>query len=558
MVEIQLRYMLRFMYTMAIREIIKNTVRQAISANSWSDAGEIKIERPDRSELGDYAVSAAFDLAKQLKKSPQVVAELIVQDLKRSEHKEFSKIEAVAGHVNFFLSAEFLQKEIAVIAGRGDRGLGKKLNGKTVMVEFTDPNPFKQFHIGHLMSNTIGEFIARVHEVMGARVLRVNWQGDIGLHVAMAVWGMKHGYDYLGPAYVFGSQSYSGDTKVREEIEDINKKLYDRSDPELNKLYEEGRQGSLDYFEKIYERLGTRFDHYFFESEMGPKGVKIVKQNESVFEKSEGAVIFPGEKYGLHTRVFMSSQNLPTYETKELGLNKDKFGIYNPDLSLIVTGNEIIEYFKVLFKVMELIMPDIAAKTRHVPHGMLRLPTGKMSSRTGEVITAEQLIDEVKKQLPENTEEAVAIGAIKYSILKQKIGKDIIFDFNKSLSVSGDSGPYLQYTHARLSSILSKAGDIGDNPDFNRLVEKPELDLIKYLIDFPNAVEESANTYSANHLALYLFELANMANRFYESVHVLNDEDGDRLNARLVLVSSARSVLANGLYILGIKAPDKI
>ncbi len=183
-------------------------------------------------------------------------------------------------------------------------------------------------------------------------------------------------------------------------------------------------------------------------------------------------MIFRGEQYGLHTRVFINSQGIPVYEGKELGLNRIKFDLYHPDLSIIITGNEIVDYFKVLMKAMELTIPDVAASTRHVPHGMLRLPSGKMSSRTGDVITAESLLDQVKAKLAERVSaradelspdereaatEAIAIGAIKYSILKQSPGQDIIFDFDKSLSVEGDSGPYVQYAYARLKSILRKA-----------------------------------------------------------------------------------------------------
>src|SRR3989344_2641729 len=205
------------------------------------------------------------------------------------------------------------------------------------MVEYTDPNPFKQFHIGHLMSNAIGESIARLHEIIGANVLRVNWQGDIGLHIAMAVWGMQKGESYLGPAYVAGAGAYRTNPEAKGEIEAINRKIYDRSDPEINKLYQDGRRGSLDYFEKIYARLGTKFVHYFFESEMGPKGLELVKAYPEVFVVGDpstssgagGPIVF----HGSHTRVFINSQGLPTYEAKEIGLNQEKFKLYNPDLS---------------------------------------------------------------------------------------------------------------------------------------------------------------------------------------------------------------------------------
>ena len=335
------------------------------------------------------------------------------------------------------------------------------------MVEFTDPNPFKLFHIGHLMSNTIGESIARLYEALGARVLRVNWQGDVGIHIAMAVWAIKAGkvgnipaddapimdrVNYLGRAYTAGSLAYrDGGPKIKAEIEAVNAEIYAKDNSEVVEIYNKGKTWSLDYFEEIYKRLGTKFDHYFFESEIGPIGLEIVKQNPEVFKESEGAIVFKGEEYGLHTRVFVNSKGLPVYEAKELGLNKTKFDLYHPELSIIITGNEINEYFKVLLKVMSLIMPEVAEKTRHIGHGMMRLTTGKMSSRTGDVVTADALIEQTKAKLKDKESVKPLLtrkngktpprpspsGAIKYSILKQSPGKDIVFDFEKSLAIKG-------------------------------------------------------------------------------------------------------------------------
>jgi len=512
---------------------------------------ELKIEKPPKAELGDYAVFVGKE------------AEAVSQKLSALSKEEIEKIEAKAGFVNFFLSPDFVQSELERMSDATRYTLHESLKGQTVMVEYTDPNPFKTFHIGHLMSNAIGEAIARLHEAVGAKVLRVNWQGDIGLHIAKAVWGIQQGFASSGEAYVMGNKVYEEDPQAKEDITALNKKLYDKSDPKINDLYQKGRQESLDYFEKQYERLGTKFVHYFFESEMGPNGLEVVKAHPDIFvegdpstDSGQAPIVFKGEQYGLHTRVFINSQGLPTYEAKELGLNQEKFKLYHPDLSLIVTGNEIVGYFNVLMKAMELVMPDVAAKTRHLPHGMLRLPTGKMSSRTGDVITADEFIEKVKEKVGS---EEVAIGAIKYSILKQGIGHDIVFDFEKSLSVQGDSGVYLQYTYARLVSILAKAGDSHKSSAVShKLDHGTELTLIKHLMEFPDAVAESARDFAPNHLALYLYELANKANAFYEQVRILDDENEQRKQARLVLVQTTADILKRGLEILGIKAPEKI
>ncbi len=555
-----------------------------------------------KSEFGHYSTNLALRLAKEKGRSPMAVAEEIAERVRKVAPQRFIQNVQVAppGFINFWLSEKAIQEEFAQIAASRDYGRLDLLKGKKVMVEYTDPNPFKQFHIGHLMTNVIGEAIARLHEAAGAKVLRVNYQGDVGLHVAKTIWGILYILQgslprkgdaldkkirYLANAYTVGSGAYdmkdiSGSLRggpdkdeLRKQVEDINVKVYNRSDKEINRLYDLGRKWSLDYFETIYRRLGTKFVHYFFESEVGPVGVKLVKAHPEVFQKSEGAIIFPGEKYGLHNRVFINSQGLPTYEAKELGLNQKKFDLYHPDASFIVTGNEINEYFRVVLKAMEQVVPEAAEKTVHLSHGMMRLPSGKMSSRTGEVITAEALIDQLKeavakkvaerkeltKREREEIEEKVALAAIRYSILKQGVGRDIVFDMDKSISFQGDSGPYLQYTYARLRSILRKSRGV-ERGTWNaaRLIEENELALIRKMAEFPEAVKSAAAACAPNAVAVYLYELANAINSYYESTPILKDEDKERREARLALVAVAAGVMKTGLGLLGISAPEKI
>jgi arginyl-tRNA synthetase len=466
------------------------------------------------------------------------------------------------------------------------------MKGKTVMVEFTDPNPFKLFHIGHLMSNTIGESLARLYEAAGATVRRADYYGDVGLHIAKAIWGMEQlaaerpdekddaakKMDFLGRAYALGSRAYEEKPESKEAIIELNKKIYERSDAKVNQWYDAGLAWSLAYFETVFKRLGTKFDDYFPESDVGKEGLDLVLAHKDIFMESDGAIVFPGEQYGLHTRVFVNAQGLPTYEAKELGLNRKKFKLYPLDLSIVVTGNEIVDYFKVLLKAMELIMPEVAAKTKHVAHGMLRLPTGKMSSRTGEVVTAASLIDDVKAKLAEYASgkmdltaderaaaaEVIAIGAVKYSILKQHPGQDIVFDFGKSLSFEGDSGPYLQYAYARLRSILRKAGGVGDTTgtaeaaDFGTLTTENELMLMRKIFAFPDAVRRAQEMLAPSGFVAYLYQLAAVANKFYETTPILKDENVARRNARLALAATAARVLKKGLALLGIGALEKI
>ncbi|MEK7507080.1 MAG: arginine--tRNA ligase [Patescibacteria group bacterium] len=569
---------------MIIKDRVKELVNQAVADTGFGTV-DFQVEKP-KSDFGDYAVNAVFGLAKKLKKTPGEVARQLAEKISQSLPEEIEQVEAVGGYINFFLSRQYLQSALSDIASQKNYGRSEELKGQTVMVEYTDPNPFKLFHIGHLMSNAIGEAIARLYEAQGAKVIRANYQGDIGLHVAKAIWGtqgqlpgesvgLAEKVKFLGAAYARGAAAYENQPETKSAIEEINEKIFNRSDPEVNRLYQIGRRWSLEYFEIIYAKLGTKFDRYFFESETASDGLTIVRQHPDVFRESAGAIIFPGEQYGLHNRVFINARGLPTYETKELGLNKKKFELY-PELaqSLIITGNEINEYFRVLLKTMALTIPEAAAKTRHIGHGMLRLPGGKLSSRTGEVVTAEELIEQVVGKLREivspksglsewereTTYEPLAISAIKYSILKQSPGHDIIFDFDKSLSIRGDSGPYLQYTYARLNSILTKAGEAAPSSNFapDQLKEESELKLIKQLFELPNVISESCQKIAPQHLVLYLFELANLANNFYEKIHIIGDENTERLTARLVLVKTTAQMLKSGLTLLGIGALEKI
>ncbi|MFH0712430.1 MAG: arginine--tRNA ligase [Candidatus Jorgensenbacteria bacterium] len=541
---------------------------------------EIDLSVPESGKFGHYSTSIAFGLSKQEKKSPKVVAEEIVQRLKKAAPKGFfRKIEIVNGFINLWIGDGVFYREIVeVLKKKGEYGRNNNLKGQKTIVEYTDPNPFKEFHIGHLMPNVIGEAVSRLVEWNGAKVRRACYQGDVGLHVAKAVWGLQKSgikkivsVSDLAKAYALGTQAYETADLARSEINTINKKIYERSDKEINRLYDAGRKLSLKYFEGIYKKLGTKFDYYFFESESGEHGKKTVLAGlkKGIFEKSDGAIVFRGEKYGLHTRVFINTEGLPTYEAKELGLAEIKYRKYAYDKSIIVTGNEVNDYFRVLLKAMAEIFPKLAERTEHLSHGMMRLASGKISSRTGEVITAESLIDKVEKlvagkmknedlSVKEKNEvkEKVAIAALKYSILKQAIGGSIIFDFGKSISFEGDSGPYLQYAYVRAKSVLEKAKQEKINASLKRLPEKiSEIEPV--LARFPEIVERAGRDYAPQYLSTYLIELARIFNSYYAKVKIV--KAGDKESPyRVALTSAFSEVMRNGLRILGISVPEKM
>jgi arginyl-tRNA synthetase len=535
---------------------IRKTLENAL-ANLGLQAEKISLEHPGDLKMGDYSTNVAMTLAKAAGKNPKTLAEEIAGELSKNAPKEIEKISAVNGFINFYLSSEFFADTVEEAGKEKNFGANKSLHGQKIMVEHTDPNPFKDFHVGHLMPNVIGSTVARILEWSGAEVKQACYQGDVGLHVAKAVWGYLREKNW-GTAYAYGSKTYKEDENVRAEVADINKRIY-LKDPSLMEAYEEGRKLSLDNFEKIYERLGTKFDYFFFESEAADFGKKTVENKVgTIFERGEGgAVIFRGERYdpALHTRVFVNKEGLPTYEAKELGLAKIKYDKYHYDRSVIITGNEINEYFKVLIAAMMQIFPELAEKTMHFSHGMLRLPTGKMSSRTGDVIKAETLIEEVKKNVKDD--EKVAIAAIKYMILRQSIGGDIIFDIEKSVSTEGDSGVYLQYAHARASSILEKAKE----EKIKASAKLPEgwqtNEVEKLLYRFPEIVARAGAEFAPQHITSYLTELARAYNSFYGTEQIVSAED-PASSYKVALSSAFARVMANGLAILGIEAPERM
>jgi arginyl-tRNA synthetase len=418
------------------------------------------------------------------------------------------------------------------------------------------------------MSNTIGEALSRLVEASGADTKRACYQGDVGMHVASAIWGKRKDPSLSwGKAYALGATTYKNGTDAEKaEIVALNKTIYTRTDDTVNALHDGGREESLRYFEGIYAKLGTRFDHYFFESKSGTFGKEVVEKHMgTVFEKSEGAVIYKGdESKGLHTRVFINKEGLPTYEAKELGLAKIKHDAYNYDHSVVVTANEVNDYFRVLLDAMAKVFPDLAAKTEHIGHGVMKLPTGKMSSRTGDVITAESMIADVKAKVLEKMKENdmkdkdqvaedVAIAAIKYSILRQAPGKDIIWDVEQATNFEGDSGPYLQYTHARTSALLRKGKEMGISPD---IAHTESGSLARILARFSDIVLRAQRERAPQYVATYLTLLAQEFNSYYGNTHILDEKDKEGSGKRLGLAAAVGNTLRSGLWMLGMKAPE--
>ena len=554
---------------MAIRTLIEEFLQSALKELEFSIA-TISLEHPADISHGDYATNVALLLAKEQGDNPQELAKKIVEKLSRNIPENIEKIEVAGpGFINFYLSRDFFAESISsALAQKETWGTNTGLIGKKVMVEYTDPNPFKEFHIGHLVPNVIGESLSRLFEFSGAEVKRASYQGDIGLHVAQALWGALQAdvpktVAEWGIAYARGAKAYAEEASAKQEIIEINKKVYARSDEKLMRLYESGKKLSLESFEEMYRKLGTVFDFYFFESEVASLGKDLVlKHLGSVFEKSEGAVIFKGEKHGLHTRVFLNAEGLPTYEAKELGLALKKQELWPHDLSFTVTASEQNEYFKVLIAALSEIDEGVSKKIRHIGNGMLQLSSGKMSSRTGNVVTAAWLLLELIKSVKEKMSErrggddeeiilAIAVSAAKYSILRQAVGGNIIFDVQKSLSFEGDSGPYLQYAAIRARSVLAKAESEGNTKNF----PKETTMLERLLYRFPEVVKRAAGSHEPHLLTTFLIELAGAFNSWYAEEKILDTKDS---SYKLAITKAFYQTIVNGLWLLGIKLPERM
>ncbi len=549
-----------------LKKIITDTV-----VKMGIEVPDFSVEVPADKTHGDYATNVALALSKKLGKNPREVANDIIVNI--GAQKFLEKIEVAGpGFINFYLSKGIFVEGIKqALKNPKQHGSNHRLRGMKLFIEHTQPNPFKEFHIGHLMNNAIGESLARIIKYNGATVTTATYHGDVGLHVAKAIWALQKGIA-LNQAYAYGHKEYEEDEAAKQEIIDINKKVYERRDTTVLKLYQAGKKESLKRFAQLYKQLGSQFNYHFYESEAGEIGKKLVLHNVGkIFSNGEnGAIIFEGEKFEpkTHTRVFLNSEALPTYEAKEVGLAKIKKDKVRYDKSITITANEQDSFFNVVEVAIGQVFPELRGKLQHLSHGILKLPSGKMSSRTGTIISAESMIQQVQGSVMEKiadrgfsekeqqaVSEIVAIGALKYSILKQTIGSDIIFDLEKSVSFDGDSGPYLQYSYVRALSVLQKAKGEKIKPALKNIPEITELE--KMMVRFPEIVQRAAEEYEPHIITLYLTELAREFNNYYAH-HKIVDRGDEYSPYKVALTQAFSVIMKNGLWLLGIKAPEKM
>lgn len=548
----------------------------AVVQELYGEHTTVVLTRPDE-QFGDYATNVALQLSKKVGKNPreiaaEIVAKLIDDSIVKTEV-------AGPGFINITLTDSAL---IDLTYAE----TSKSLMGKEILVEYSDPNPFKPLHAGHLYTTLVGDTIARLIENAGAITHRINYGGDVGRHVGISMWSILQYLGgenpdklqeitdkpkWLGERYVAGTTAFEEDEIAKKEILEVNRRVYElheKQDHESNfaKIYWTCREWSYAYFAELYLQLHvTPFERYIPESEVTPLALRTVREQlqKGVFSVSDGAVIFEGEKYGLHTRVFINSQGLPTYETKDVGLSLTKWRDYHFDRSIIITANEQEQYMRVVIKSIEQFEPEAAKRTTHITHGFVKLMGGvKMSSRKGNTVTALEILDSARvagAKSDAKPNEDTILSAVKYAFAKNRIGGDIEYNSRESIALEGNSGPYLQYAHARARSILRKSKVESEKSkafDFKLLtLDSSERSLVRKLGMYAETVDLATAELMPHHICTYLYELAQTFNRFYEHNKVL---DNPREAIRLQLVSQYAVTLSSGLGLLGINAPEQM
>ena len=562
---------------MAINQKIKQEIVNLFKKQKISiDINDFTV--PPSPEMGDLALPC-FKLAKKLKKTPNQVAKDLASKIK--PHGLIINLKNIGPYLNFLFDydkvADLVLKEIA--KKKGNYGKNKIGKGQKVMIEYSQPNTHKEFHIGHLRNVCIGFALVNSYKICSYKVIAANYLGDTGAHVAKTLWYYtnflnqtdfpsepKARGEFLGQIYARAVNKMTENEDYKFQVADVLKKL-EEGDKNLTALWQQTKQWSLDQFKNIYKELGAKFNVYYFESVEEKEGKKMIPQllKYDFIKKSEGAVIADLEKNSLGVLVLLRNDGTVLYGFKDIPLAVKKFKKYKLDKSIYVVDTRQSQYFEQIFKILELM--DYKKEMIHVPYEFVQLKSGIISSRTGNVVTYEEVkeaalskvINETKERHPdwkqkkiEKTALDIVLAALKFGMLKTNNNKVITFDIDEALDVNGFSGPYLQYTLARLNSILRKSGKLSlariDYKVFEASIEK---DLIKDLLNYPEKISEVIKTNDPSVITQYLFYLAQNFNTFYHQLPVLKAEPKIR-NGRLALIKAIRQVLANGMDLLGL------
>lgn len=557
---------------------IVNLLSQNIEVLTSEEISQL-IEIPPKPEMGDFAFPC-FRLAKSYHKAPPMIA----QDLKESigDQTFLSEIKVVGGYLNFYVDkAQYAQQIIDKYNNATDYGCSDQGKDKTICIDYSSPNVAKNFHVGHLRTTIIGNSLYKIFSKLGYKVVRINHLGDWGtqfgkLIVAYKKWGSREaveekGIEELMDIYVKFHEEAEKDDSLNDEARAWFLKM-EQGDEEALEIWQWFRYISLKEFMRVYNILGMEFDSFAGESFYRDKTADVIKRltDDGLLKESQGAMIVPLDEYDMPPCIVAKKDGSSIYATRDLAAILYRKATYNFDRCLYVTGLEQKLHFAQVFKVIELMGNDYAKNLVHIPYGLVSLKSGKISSRKGNVIFAEDLlresinkttsiIEEKNPDIPDKEEVAkqVGIGAIIFNDLYNQRIKDVIFDWNKLLNFDGETGPYVQYTYARASSVLRKIGEVPDTIDYTLLTDEASIGLLKEIERYPQVIKDAAERYEPSVIARYSIDLAHAFNKFYHECQI-NVEDETTKYTRTNVVKIARYIIKDALSLLGIQCPEQM
>ena len=557
---------------------IVNLLSQNIEVLTSEEISQL-IEVPPKPEMGDFAFPC-FRLAKSYHKAPPMIA----QDLKESigDQAFLSEIKVVGGYLNFYVDkAQYAQQIIDKYNRAANYGCSDQGKDKTICIDYSSPNVAKNFHVGHLRTTIIGNSLYKIFSKLGYKVVRINHLGDWGtqfgkLIVAYKKWGSREaveekGIEELMDIYVKFHEEAEKDDSLNDEARAWFLKM-EQGDEEALEIWQWFRDISLKEFMRVYNILGMEFDSFAGESFYRDKTADVVKRltDDGLLKESQGAMIVPLDEYDMPPCIVAKKDGSSIYATRDLAAILYRKATYNFDRCLYVTGLEQKLHFAQVFKVIELMGNDYAKNLVHIPYGLVSLKSGKISSRKGNVIFAEDLlresinkttsiIEEKNPDIPDKEEVAkqVGIGAIIFNDLYNQRIKDVIFDWNKLLNFDGETGPYVQYTYARASSVLRKIGEVPSTIDYTLLTDEASIGLLKEIERYPQVIKDAAERYEPSVIARYSIDLAHAFNKFYHECQI-NVEDETTKYTRTNVVKIARYIIKDALSLLGIQCPEQM
>ena len=592
---------------MTIENTIVQQIRSAVSILYQTEiASDSIVIQETRKEFEGQVTAVTFPFTRFSKKTPEQTGTEIGEYLKDNV-KEVEDFNVIKGFLNLSIADSYWSNELLNTIHSSSFGQFPS-NGQKVMVEYSSPNTNKPLHLGHVRNNLLGFSVAEILSANGYEVIKVNLVNDRGIHIckSMLAWQMfgngetpessqLKGDHLVGKYYVIFDKEYKNQIEAltkEGQTEDEAKKnaaiikdaqemllKWEAGDQEVIKLWSMMNGWVYSGFEVTYKMLGVDFKKYYYESDtylLGKDTIQEGLEKGVFFKKDDGSVWIDLTEDGLDQKLVLRADGTSVYITQDLGTAQLKYDDFKMDKSIYVVGNEQDYHFKVLFLILQKLGKTWAKGLFHLSYGMVDLPSGKMKSREGTVVDADELMDEMILTARERTEELgkvegfteqekkdlynmIGLGALKFFLLKVEPKKRLLFDPNESIDFQGHTGPFIQYTHARIRSVMAKAeyqNKISVN--YSTILTALEKDLIVNLAKYPDVIAASAKEYSPAHIANYVFELAKLFNKFYHEESILKAEDPDVRNFRLDLSAATASTINKGMKLLGIQVPDRM